>query len=144
VRKIVCFLVAIATTLVIGGSAAASTPGSIAISVHRDVNGDVWSSSGAIADAGTMVDSSAIFAGSSSTYHGFRTFTGAEGTFTARFDVTISPTADPNVLAVTGRWAVTSGTGDYGDVHGAGWIHESFDTSVGVIAGTWTGKVVEG
>lgn len=143
-KKQLFVVLTLACALGVMSTSASASPTAIWITVHRDANGDVWSSSGAIADAGTMVDSSTIFAGSSSTYHGFRTFTGEEGTFTTRFDVTISPTGDPNVLAVTGRWAVTSGTGDYDDVHGAGSIHESFDTSVPVIAGTWSGKVTAG
>ena len=58
----------------VGGPAAAAQPTEVTIAVHRDAVGDVWSASGAIVDSGTMADSSSFFAGSSGTYHGFRTF----------------------------------------------------------------------
>jgi hypothetical protein len=142
VRKVAVFAVMVVAFAALEGSASASdVPRPISISVHRDASGDVWASAGAIVDAGTMQDTSAFTAGSSSTYHTFRTFTGADGTFTARADVTLTATADPSVIDVTGRWAVTSGTGAYLGLHGAGRVHESFDTSVPAITGTWTGWV---
>ena len=88
----------------------AAMPQRVTIHTIRDANGDVWSSSGAFVDAGTMADASDHFGGPS-TFHTFRTFTGDEGTFMMRADVVITPTADPNVLAVNGRWSVVSGTG---------------------------------
>jgi hypothetical protein len=122
----------------VGGPAQASTPAPLTISVHRD-GGDTWSSSGAFADSGSFVDDPSFFAGQSSTFHVVRTFTGAEGTFSARANVRITATGDPDVLAVTGWWAVLSGTGAYENLRGAGTIAEFFNTSTGVIQGTWQG-----
>jgi hypothetical protein len=54
----------------------------------------------------------------------------------------VGRTDDPNVLAVTGRWAVLSGTGAYENLSGTGTVAESIDTSTGVIQGTWQGEVL--
>ena len=121
----------------------ASTPPTVMIHILR-TDTDTWSSTGAFSDAGPFVDVGgvpAFFAGRSSTFHVVRTFTGADGTFDARVDVRITPTDDPDVLAVEGRWAVLSGTDGYQDLHGAGAAHESFDLTTGVIEGDWTGLV---
>ena len=127
--------------MTVGGPAQASTPAPLTISVHRD-GGDTWSASGAFSDSGSFVEDPSFFAGQSLTFHVVRTFIGAEGTFSARGDVRITTTDDPNVLAVKGAWAVLRGTGAYENLHGAGTIAESFDTSTGVIQGTWQGKVL--
>jgi hypothetical protein len=144
-RRLIAATVLFATVLlgsaVSAPPAQASTPEPLTIGVHRD-GGDTWSASGAFADSGSFVDDPAFFAGQSSTFHVVRTFAGAVGTFSARGNVRITATSDPNVLAVTGRWAILSGTGAYEDLHGAGNIAELFDTSTGVIQGTWEGKVL--
>lgn len=130
--------------MAISGPAQASTPAALTINVHRD-GGDTWSASGAFSDSGSFIESPGVpsfFAGSSSTFHVVRTFIGADGTFSTRADVRITATDDPNVLAVTGRWAVLSGTGAYENLSGAGAIAEFFDTSTGVIQGTWQGEVL--
>jgi hypothetical protein len=136
-------------TLALSGAMTASPAGAVVpqtltINVHRD-GGDTWSSTGAFSDSGSFVDAPGVpdsFAGASSTFHVVRTFTGAQGTFLARADVRITATSDSNVLAVTGRWVILSGTGAYADMSGAGSVSESFDTSAGVIQGTWLGRVL--
>jgi hypothetical protein len=127
--------------MAVGGPAQASTAGALTISVHRD-GGDTWSASGAFSDSGSFVDDPSFFAGQSSTFHVVRTFTGAEGSFSARATVRITATDDPNVLAVTGWWAVLSGTVAYVNLRGAGTVAEFFNTSTGVIQGTWQGQVL--
>lgn len=124
--------------------ASASTPSAVVIHVQRAAT-DSWTATGAFADSGLFVEAAgvpAFFAGRSSTFHVFRTFTGGNGTFVTRADVRITPTDDPDVLAVTGRWAVLSGTAGYQDLRGAGAIHESVDLTTGVIEGNWTGAVL--
>jgi hypothetical protein len=125
-----------------GGSAAASAPKPVTISTLRF--DDTWSASGAFDDSGTFVDDPGFYAGRSATFHVFRTFDGANGTFLARGDVRIAETADPDVLAVTGRWAIVRGTGAYEELHGAGTITETFYVEAGVLRGTWQGGVVYG
>jgi hypothetical protein len=71
-----------------------------------------------------------------------RTFTDADGTFTARGDVRIVSTGDPAVFEVVGRWAIVSTTGADAGLHGAGSIREVFDTAAGVITGEWSGSLV--
>jgi len=124
--------------------ATAAMPQSLTINVLRDAD-DTWSSSGAFSDSGAFTEVPGVrnfFAGSSSTFHVVRTFTGDDGTFTTRADVRIGATSDPNVLSVTGRWAVLSGTGAYAKLTGAGSISETVDFSTGVIQGTWQGRVL--
>ena len=123
--------------------ASASPPSSVVIHVQRAAT-DTWAATGAFVDTGSFVDAAgvpAFFAGSS-TFHVVRTFTGGKGTFATRADVRITPTDDPDVLAVAGRWAVLSGTGGYQDLRGAGAVHESVDLTTGVIEGDWTGAVL--
>ena len=146
-RLIAALSVGLSLTLAGPMSAAARaevrTPQALTINVHRD-GGDTWSASGAFSDSGSFVEDPGVpsfFAGRSSTLHVVRTFIGAAGTFTTRADVRITATDDPTVLAVTGRWAVLSGTSFYENLHGAGSIAESFDTSTGVVKGTWEGTV---
>jgi hypothetical protein len=131
-------------TLIAAAPAGASIPQALTINVHRD-GGDTWSASGAFSDAGSFVDSPGVpsfFAGSSSTIHVVRTFIGADGTFTTRADARITATDNPNVLAVTGQWAVLSGTGAYENLSGAGASAELFYPSTGVVQGTWQGEVL--
>jgi hypothetical protein len=134
----------VAGTVIAAAPAGASAPQALTITVHRD-GGDTWSASGALSDSGPFVESPGVpsfFAGRSSTFHVVRTFIGADGTFSTRADVRITATDDPNVLAVTGRWAVLSGTGAYENLSGAGASAEFFDTSTGVVQGTWQGEVL--
>jgi hypothetical protein len=148
VRRLFAVVTVVAMALLgliaVSGPAQGSTPVALTINVHRD-GGDTWSASDAFSDAGSFVDSPGVpsfFAGSSSTFHIVRTFIGADGTFSTRADVRITATDDPNVLAVTGRWAVLSGTGAYENLSGAGASAEFFDTSTGVVQGTWQGEVL--
>jgi hypothetical protein len=141
VRKLIFLLVVLTSSMGFVPRAVAGMPEPVAISVVRDANGDLWSSSGAFTDSGSLVDERSFFAGSSSTFHTFRTYQGTDGAFVTRADVRILPSSDPDVLLVTGRWAVVSGTGAYANLHGAGTVNETFNTSVFVISGTWIGSV---
>ena len=121
-------------------AAASSIPGSVTIHTLR-TDTDTWSATGAFTDAGTFVDSTEFFGGSSSTFHARRTFTGEDGTFTTVGNVRILPSSDPNVgFYVVGRWALTSGTGAYATMHGQGTIDEELVASG--LVGTWTGEVI--
>lgn len=136
-RKIIGTAVA---AILIGApaTARATAPEVVTIEVERPA--EVWSASGAIADAGTFADERIVFTGSF-TLHGFRTFIGSDGTFTARADVRIVPTAQPGIFGVTGVWAVVAGTGGYRDLRGRGTIAETFDADAGTVVGVWEGSV---
>jgi hypothetical protein len=123
-------------------AATAATPTAVTIDTMVSSGTSTWAASGAISDSGTYNDDTALFAGKSQTYHVFRTFTGAHGTFSVRADVQLTPTANPGVFTVTGRWAVISGTGAYAGLHGAGTINETFDSNAGTLVGVWTGQLV--
>jgi hypothetical protein len=127
-----------AASLVWASPAPATEPQPLTISVSRPA--DVWSASGAFADSGSFVDSRVVFT-SSLTYHAFRTFTGAAGTFRVRGDVRIVPTDTPGVFDVVGHWTIISGTGGYGNLHGGGRVSETFNAVTGSVVGVWTGSV---
>jgi hypothetical protein len=141
-RGTILLTVALAAVAIGAPSARASTTQALVLSTLRSDAGDTWRASGAFEDAGSFSDDPGFFAGRSSTFHVFRTFTGAGGTFTVRGDVRIVPTSDPLRLDVTGRWAVVTGTGEYEALHGGGQITEVIDMSVGQLSGTWTGTVI--
>jgi hypothetical protein len=123
--------------------AASTATRPVTFRIARDFNAgtDLWSASGAIADAGTFVDDAA-FAGASLTLHGTRTFVGSGGTLTTRYDVRLVATTDPNVFDVTGHWTVLRGTGIFGSEAGTGPIAEVFDAAAGTVSGVWSGFVV--
>jgi hypothetical protein len=121
---------------------AASAPADVTIHTLRS-DTDTWSATGAIIDSGPFVDPTEFFAGSSSTFHATRVFTGDDGTFTIVGNVRILASSDPDVaFFVVGTWAITSGTGAYSGMHGGGSIFEEFVLASESLVGTWTGQVV--
>jgi hypothetical protein len=132
---------AVGLWLMVPASAAASAmPTSVTIHTLRS-DTDAWFATGAITDAGTFVDPTEFFAGSSSTFHATRVFTGDDGTITTVANVRILASSDPDVgFFVVGTWAITSGTGAYANVHGQGAINEEL-VAPGLV-GTWTGTIV--
>ena len=137
-------LIALAAALLTLTSAAAQAtpPQAVTISVDRGPAGDLWSSSGAFTDAGTLADSpTPPGLTRPGTYHVFRAWTGSDGTWTAHAAVKIIATSEPGVFAVIGSWAVTSGTGGYSTLHGTGTLNEVFDANIGTVVGTWEGSV---
>jgi len=106
--RLVVGLAVITSVALVVTPAAATTPVSVSIHVVRDDTGDHWTAEGAIVGSGTFVDDPGFFAGRSETFHVVRTFTDAEGTFSARGDVRILATSDPAVFDVVGRWAIVS------------------------------------
>lgn len=138
-RKLALVLGLIAAASVVWAAPAQATePQSVTVTVSRPA--DVWSASGAFADAGSFADDRVVLT-RSLTYHAFRTLTGSAGTFTVRGDVRIVPTDTPGVFDVVGRWTVISGTGAYGTLHGGGTISETFNAVAGTVVGVWTGSV---
>lgn len=119
-------------------SAASTPPDDVTIQVSR--LGNTWSASGTLSDSGTFADDRFLIT-DSLTVHGFRTFTGSAGTFTARFDARILATNTPGVFSVSGRWAVIAGTGAYERLHGSGTILETFTPGVPpFLTGKWEGS----
>jgi hypothetical protein len=135
-------LVVLAAGVVAASSSAASAtaPQPVTINVTRGPAGDFWSASGAFTDSGTMTDTPTPSAPTRiGTYHVFRTWIGADGTWTARADVKIVATGEPGVFDVAGTWVAISGTGEYAALHGSGTAHEVFDANAGTVIGTWVG-----
>ena len=132
---------ALATLFLVVAPAGATVPQAVTISVNRSGAGDLWSATGAFTDSGTLVDSPQKFT-RTGTYHVLRTYSGSNGTFVARADVKIVPTASPGVFAVTGYWTIISGTGAYASLHGTGTLSETFDANAGTVVGTWEGSVL--
>jgi hypothetical protein len=142
-RKAILILATVAMGLWLMGSTSAGAsamPTGVTIHTLRS-DTDTWSATGAITDAGTFVDPTEFFAGSSSTFHVTRVFAGDAGRFTVVGNVRIVPSSDPDVgFFVAGTWAITSGTGAYANAHGRGVINEEL-VAAGLV-GTWTGTIV--
>jgi hypothetical protein len=123
-------------------ASASSVPSPVTIDTLRSAT-DTWSASGAIVDSGGFIDTTAFFAGSSSTLHVVRVFSGEDGTFTAVGNVRILPSTDPDIaFLVVGRWSVTDGSGEYVDLHGGGIINEEYVVASDSLVGMWTGSVL--
>jgi hypothetical protein len=140
----VLLLVALAAAIVTLTSpvAQATPPQAVTISVNRGPAGDLWSSSGAFTDSGTLADRpTPPGLTRPGTYHVVRTWTGSDGTWNAHADVKIIATHQPGVFDVIGSWAVTAGTGVYATLHGTGSLDEVFDANAGTVVGTWEGSV---
>jgi hypothetical protein len=133
-------LVLLVAAITAPATALASTPDPVSIAIDRGAAGDLWSASGAFSDSGTLSDAPQQFT-RTGTYHVFRTYVGSEGTFQARADVKIIPTATPGVFSVLGHWTVIAGTGAYATLHGTGTLTESFDSNAGTVIGSWEGSV---
>jgi hypothetical protein len=141
-RVIAVFTLAVLCCALAAVPASATEPQAVTINVNRGSAGDFWSSTGAFTDAGTMADSpSPPGLTRGGTYHVSRTWTGAEGTWSARAVVKVIATSEPGVFDVVGTWAVTSGTGGYATLHGTGTLEELFDANAGTVIGTWQGSV---
>lgn len=104
-----------------------------------------FSSTGAIPESGTFMNSSVIFedvdASDFVTVHVTQRFDGAFGTFTLRAAITETATEDPNVLTEHGTWAIIDGTGAYQTLQGRGRITGTADDNRDLITRTYTGTV---
>jgi hypothetical protein len=139
-RPALLLILGVAVAAVMASVAPAAVPQAVTINVDRGAAGDFWSSSGAFTDAGTLADAPQKFT-RTGTYHVLRTYSGSDGTFEARADVKILPSATPGVFDVTGYWTILSGTGAYANLHGTGTLSETFDANAGTVVGTWEGSV---
>ncbi|HEX6714264.1 MAG TPA: hypothetical protein VF066_12800 [Thermoleophilaceae bacterium] len=107
-----------------------------------------FASTGAIPESGTLLNSSVIFervnAPEVVTVHLTQRFNGALGTFTLRAAITETATADPNVLADDGTWAIIAGTGAYETLQGGGRVTGIADDNLDLISRTYSGTVRRG
>ncbi|HEY6595728.1 MAG TPA: hypothetical protein VI011_16760 [Asanoa sp.] len=107
-----------------------------------------FSSSGAIPESGTFLNSSVIFedvdASDFVTVHVTQRFDGALGTFTLRAAITETATEDPNVLTDHGTWAIIDGTGAYETLQGRGRVIGIADDNLDLISRTYRGTVRRG
>jgi hypothetical protein len=108
----------------------------------------IFSSSGAIRESGTFLNSSVIFedvdASDFVTAQVTQRFDGALGTFTLRAAITETATEDPHVLTDDGTWVIINGTGAYETLQGRGRVTGSADDSLDVISRTYSGTVRRG
>ena len=107
-----------------------------------------FSSTGAIPESGTFMNSSVILedvdASDFVTVHVTQRFDGARGTFTLRAAITETATEDPNVLTDHGTWVIINGTGPYEALHGRGRVTGTADDNLDRISRTCTGTVRRG
>jgi hypothetical protein len=105
----------------------------------------IFSSTGAIPESGTFLNSSVIFADSDAsdfvTVHITQRFDGALGTFTLRAAITETATQDPNVLTDDGTWVIIDGTGAYETLQGRGRVTGTADDNLDLIRRTYSGTV---
>jgi hypothetical protein len=105
----------------------------------------VFSSSGAIAESGTFLNSSLILgpvdAPDFVTVHVTQRFDGTRGTFTLRAAITETATEDPRVLADDGTWAIIDGTGAYKELRGRGRVRGTADENLDLISRIYRGMV---
>ena len=104
-----------------------------------------FSSTGAIPESGTFLNSSVILeavdASDCVTVHVTQRFDGALGTFTLRAAITETATEDPHVLTDDGTWAIIEGTGAYEALQGRGRVTGSADDNLDLISRTYSGTV---
>ena len=107
-----------------------------------------FTSSGAMSESGTFVNSSLILEGVGApdvvTVHVTQRFEGALGTFTLRATITEAATADPQVLADDGTWLIIAGTGAYESLWGRGRVSGTADGDRDLINRTYRGTVRRG
>jgi hypothetical protein len=105
----------------------------------------IFSSTGAIAESGTVLNSSLLLerpdGPDSVTVHITQRFDGALGTFTIRAVITETATEDPRVLADDGTWAIIGGTGAYKTLQGRGRVTGTADENLDLISRTYIGTV---
>lgn len=105
----------------------------------------IFSSTGAMSESGTFLNSSLILEGVDApdfvTVHVTQQFDGALGTFTLRATITEAATADPHVLADDGTWLIIAGTGAYESLRGRGRLSGIADGDRDLISRIYSGTV---
>jgi hypothetical protein len=108
----------------------------------------IFSSTGAIAESGTVLNSSLILEPLDGpdfvTVHITQRFGGALGTFTLRAVIIETATENPHVLTDDGTWAIIGGTGAYETLRGRGRVTGTADDHLDLISRTYSGTVRRG
>jgi len=126
--------------------AAERMPDGVTIAAHVDfATGGLWSSSGAVADEGTVVPLSQRFGSPFPpspqwTAHEELLFTGQAGSFTIRQQVLLIDLG-PTLTVGTSHWVVESGTGEYAGIHGHGTGTVTIRWDAGTLDQTLSGEV---
>lgn len=145
------FLVTVAVTATCAVALAASTSASagqqVTIQTAKPpgpVSG-TFSATGAFTDDGTInnlsIGFSALGAPTFGITHVTVLFTGDDGTFTLKAQITETLTANPQVLTDSGTWTIITGTGAYAHLHGQGTVTGTVDDSIPLISRTYAGEV---
>jgi hypothetical protein len=108
----------------------------------------IFSSTGAIRESGTFLNSSVIVGGMDASdvviVHVTQRFDGALGTFTLRAAITETATEDPNMLTDDGTWVIIEGTGAYETLRGRGRVTGTADDNNDLVRRTYSGTVHRG
>ena len=147
-KRLILALVVSAALVAALASATSATPSQQVTITTSKAPGPVpgtFTASGAFADSGAINNLSfrisAIGAPTFLVSHITILFTGAEGTFTLKTQITETLTSDPNVLVDEGTWTIIAGTGAYERLHGQGTVVGTVDDTVGLITRTFEGDV---
>ena len=119
-------------------AASTSVPVTIQSTVMIGPHTGMWSASGGISDAGTLVDVSDHLVGNGQ-IHVVRDVTGSLGTFTLRIDGSVTGVQPDGSIDFTDNWVVIAGTGGYAELRGQG--TGSAVLAHGVVTETLTGSV---
>ena len=119
----------------------------VAIRTHKPFGPSpgIFSSTGALPESGTFLNSSVLLEGARSshcvTVHVTQRFAGTRGTFTLHAEITETATEDPHVLDDDGTWVIIDGTGAYEALQGRGRVTGTVDESRDLISRTYSGSV---
>lgn len=146
-RFLVALAVMAASAVALAASTSASASQEITIDTAKPpgpVSG-TFAATGAFSDSGAInnlsIGFSALGAPEFGITHVTVLFTGDDGTFTLKAQITETLTSDPNVLTDMGTWTIISGTGAYADLHGRGTVTGAVDDNVPLISRTYQGEV---
>ena len=145
--QLLALLGAVLTSLAFTNTAVALERGIVNIHTTKPLGPTLgqFVASGAFSDAGVLVTERRIVGAVPSPF-GVVTdlvlrFEGHNGTFTLQVQIMETVTADPNVFANEGTWAVVDGTRAYATLHGTGEVEGTVDDTANLITRDYIGLV---
>jgi hypothetical protein len=110
------------------------------VNLNTDPATGTWTATGAIDDAGTLVEPR-LNLGGDGTLQITRVNSGSNGTFTLRILSKVSGVEPSGDVDFTGSWVVISGTGQYATMHGHGDRTAVYHPDTNTVTETLTGQV---
>jgi len=144
---LLALLAAVIAPLAFTNTAAALERGVLTIHTTKPLGPALgqFSASGAFSDSGVLVTERRIVSALPSPFgvvtHLVLRFEGQFGTFTIEAQIIETVTADPNIFANEGNWAVVDGTGAYATLHGTGDVEGTVDDATNLITRDYVGLV---